>query len=186
MDTNIFPTAFNTCESRSEQADSWCNQFDNTISVSTGYVDSLYGSASEVPSYTPSGTLLTPSTLSLDFHPNSSSLPSTLGTIPLESLSNPPSWTQRLENLERALERLQDPTELHQPYLACSRLKELEILLNDIQSNIKTLQGAVSGLEDWAQRMNSVYREFKGTIWEVGRLVNSPQHMRNILNNASP
>jgi len=96
-----------------------------------------------------------------------------------------PLWIQRLEKLEIAVEQLQDPASLRQqPPLA--RLDDIEKLIEGMRSKMKSIQDAISDLEKWAELMNGAYKEFKKAVYDVYKLVNSRQHLLNLLNLSVP
>ena len=54
--------------------------------------------------------------------------------------------------------------------------------MQGIESKLNDLQQAIPSLETWAKEMNIAYNEIKEVVCDVYRLVNSPQHVLDLLN----
>jgi hypothetical protein len=93
---------------------------------------------------------------------------------------------QRLERLERAVDQLQAPQASQQQSQPCSRLEDMENLMQGIDAKLNNLQQAISSLETWAGMMNIAYKEFKGIVCDVYQLVNSREHFLDLLNATEP
>lgn len=100
----------------------------------------------------------------------------------LKSERDPGAWVQRLEKLERALEQLQGPSLLQPSGQNWSRLEDIERTVEGMQSRINHLQNAVISVENWAETMNNIYKELKGAVCEILRLVNCKEHLLKVFN----
>jgi len=177
MDANIFPATNCTCQSK--QSNNW-HQGTFEDNIPTGYEDSLllfpdvtsqsYGEYSTLP-YPASQLPIDPSIL------QDTKLPG----ADVDSVA----WVQRLDRLEKALEQLQDPTLLRQPSRNWSKLEDLEKTVEGMQLRINHIQDAITSVENWAETMNNVYKEFKGAVCEILRLINCREHLLKVFNKSS-
>ncbi|KAB5515338.1 hypothetical protein GE09DRAFT_1160122 [Coniochaeta sp. 2T2.1] len=168
MESFVFPSAVKTCTCQAIDYSDWktamaANQFGNSGVAGISHIPIDPSLSSEIPS---------------DLSLTANLLPP---AIP-KSESDTASWMQRLESLEHAMGQLEDPAKAQHPRQDWSKLEELERTVERTQSKIREVQQAVFALESWAEMMNSAYKEFKGVVCDVYKLVNSRQHISSLLN----
>jgi TPR repeat protein len=182
MDFNQFSSFFDTCTCRCTMPASW-GETGKDYAYQPGS-DEVFDSASQcapLQSDEISRTSLEPFfSTDVEFSPDFSlECDANLASEAPESYNNQGSdasaeqWTKKLDELERAISCLQNASS-DQSAFPVSRLDDLEGSVNAARAEIGKLQGAITGLERWAQSMNRTYLEFKNTICEVVKLLNSP------------
>ena len=194
MESSIFPTAFKACVCQSEPHTHWDSSSDPHPFISVGLEDVSQFALPDATSQTfadpltqfayPPLELPVDPSLSPQIHAGSSLLANLSLPLPSQADTESAAWMQRLEKLEKAVEQLQDPRNMDQPRQEWSRLEALEKVTNELQSKLKYLQHAVGSLEGWAEKMNVAYKECKGAVYEVYKLVNSRQHLLRLINTA--
>ena len=185
MESCAFPAASGTCICQSGQFSYWDNGLDGNNFASSSLQDTSQFSLPETtpqantglfpsyPSLLPIDPALWPQT---DSELRPASFPQQQA---VEDSPDSSSWFQRLKRLEMAIEQ-QDPTTLHhQP--DWSRLDKLEQSMEGLQLKVNQHQQAISNLESWAEMMKTAYKEFKGAVYEVYKLVNSRKHLLAVL-----
>ncbi|KAB5515616.1 hypothetical protein GE09DRAFT_1159323 [Coniochaeta sp. 2T2.1] len=192
MESFVFPSAVQTCTCQAIDYSDWktamaANQFGNSGVAGISHVP-FPDTTSQI--FTDTLTSCPYSPLQIPIDPSlSSEIPSDLSltanllppAIP-KTESDTASWMQRLESLEHAVGQLEDPVKAQHPRQDWSKLEELERTVERTQSKIREVQQAVFALESWAEMMNGAYKEFKGVVCEVFKLVNSRQHLSSLLN----
>ncbi|KAK3933987.1 hypothetical protein QBC46DRAFT_414326 [Diplogelasinospora grovesii] len=162
---NPIPAVVKTCSYQPEQPGAWFQHSKARISPSPSDRNMSYIS---LANHSPCHNFLSLTELYSDLSSLQIAHLSPGLTFPVPH-SDPVSWIERLEKLE---DKLQDPV-LQQPRWDCLKLDKPQILIKGVQLKIIKLQNAVSGLENWAQRMDTAYGEFKEAVENVFKLVNS-------------